>query len=83
MNELKTMQFTGGKEGIRRLEEFMPKHSIEMETTLLSSNYVDVVRILTREGDQIVTVGDYIVEDVDGVYSIYNPDLFHRLYDIV
>lgn len=83
MDEFNVTQFIGGKDGVRQLKEFMVGYSIEIESSISSNSYVDIAKILTCKGHQVVATGDYIVEGIDGEYSIYSPDLFHRLYEII
>ena len=69
--DIRAIQFDGGN--YKDCESFIGKHNID--------NTLSYPNIVTLNGIMMVSVGDFIIEGVNGEFYPCKPDIFNKTYE--
>jgi len=87
---IEAIQLNKDEESIRKVLQFMGQ-IVDLKTTIDQekfSNYCHYVNkrgltIHTLEGDEVATIGDYIIRGIAGEFYPCKPDIFEKTYEKV
>jgi len=78
--EVEAIQFTGTNESLKEIEDFAKENCTSAE---FQGGKVIGLSIRTLEINLYASIGDFVVKDIDGNFSLLSPRVFEKIYDLL